>query len=225
MKNKSRKIILLSLVLLLSCTKDVSLSSVQERANQGSLEDQHRLGIWYGNGQKKGLIKNLNKSIFWYKKAAYKGYADSQFELANNYRDGIGLTQDLSKAIMWYERAAKKSHLRAARKLADIYSNRENSKFNKVKALYWMTECAENGDSTAQFILGRWYANGEITPRNYYLSYIWLDIANKIHHYDYIIYERNIAESKLTPDEISSARSASYSWSRGEAIQNYKSNK
>ena len=53
----------------------------------------------YANGE--GVIKDYEKAVEWFKKAAQQGYALAQFNLGVMYAKGDGVTQDMKKALQW----------------------------------------------------------------------------------------------------------------------------
>ena len=42
------------------------------------------------------------KAIYWYHRAAQKGHAASQYNLAYQYEHGLGIEIDLEQAVYWY---------------------------------------------------------------------------------------------------------------------------
>jgi len=52
--------------------KNEKLEQLKREAEQGSIEKQYELGLYYGEK------KDGNKSIYWYQKAAGKGHKAAQ---------------------------------------------------------------------------------------------------------------------------------------------------
>jgi TPR repeat protein len=48
----------------------------------------------------------MDKALFWYHKAARKGFSDAKLELGYYYENGIGVPRDETKAVQWYQSAA-----------------------------------------------------------------------------------------------------------------------
>lgn len=216
MYRKYKYLYLIASIILIGCADNDS--DIRIKAAKGDIKAQYLLATWYDNGSKEGIPKNHIKSAYWYSKAAEQGDAKSQHNLAKKYESGDGVTIDFNKAVYWHNKSAAQGHTPAQFSLSRIYADTDRNLYNGQKALFWMTKAAENGNSTAQFILGRWYSEGQFTEKNFYLAYIWFDIANKYDSYEYIAFEKHKAESKLTSEQLKKAREASYKWEKGQKI-------
>lgn len=73
-----------------------------------------QIGYFYYDGL--GVEKNLEKALYWTRRAAEHGDRDGQFNLAWFYEEGIGTEQDLEKAKYWYRKAALQDHNMAIKK-------------------------------------------------------------------------------------------------------------
>lgn len=62
------------------------------------------LGNCYRQGR--GVEKNLEKAVEWYRKSAEQGYDRGQYCLAGCYEKGEGVPIDKEKALQWYKKAA-----------------------------------------------------------------------------------------------------------------------
>ncbi len=87
-----------------------------EAANKGYDKAQYRLGFIYKNGLGIGLgvEKDLEKGLYWYKKAASQGHCKSQYSLRFCYINGIGIHKDTKKGVKLYIKSnpQKKAMLR-----------------------------------------------------------------------------------------------------------------
>jgi TPR repeat protein len=84
-------------------------TSLAQRGMQDWLarEDAERwcdLGHAYECGR--GVPKDEEQAVFWYRKAADQGDADAQFMLAVMYMDGRGVTHDPEEVIFWFSKSA-----------------------------------------------------------------------------------------------------------------------
>ena len=70
------------------------------------------------NGE--GVKKDESKAFSWWKKAAFRGHANSQYELANCFFNGTGTEKDVLQAYTWYQRASELGHSGARAKSMDI---------------------------------------------------------------------------------------------------------
>lgn len=61
------------------------------------------------------------KAIYWYHRAAQKGHAASQYNLAYQYEHGLGIEIDLEQAVYWYRRAANQGYGAAENNLGHLY--------------------------------------------------------------------------------------------------------
>ena len=68
-----------------------------------------------------GVEPDLTKAIEWYQKAADKGHALAQTNLAYFYLFGIGVTKDEKHAFELYQKAAKQNCAPALKSLAFMY--------------------------------------------------------------------------------------------------------
>ena len=64
------------------------ITTLINKANAGDASTQNELGICYGNG--KGVTKDLNEAIKWYRKVADQGHAEAQNKVGNYYFFGWG---------------------------------------------------------------------------------------------------------------------------------------
>lgn len=66
------------------------------------------------------MEKDLEKSLYWTKRAAEHGDRDGQFNLGWMYENGLGVGLDVKEALFWYEKAAAQEHDLAKEKLAEL---------------------------------------------------------------------------------------------------------
>lgn len=60
-------------------------------------------------------------SAIWFSKAASRGYADGQYNLAVQHEKGLGVKKDFTKAVKLYKQAAGKQHSAARNSLTTLY--------------------------------------------------------------------------------------------------------
>jgi TonB family protein len=73
-------------------------------AEQGIARAQNNLGVLYENG--KGVPKDINEALRWYRLAAEQGYAGAQNNLGLIYALGRAVPRDPLLAHMWFSLAA-----------------------------------------------------------------------------------------------------------------------
>ena len=93
------------------------------RAGQlGSVNAQRELGVMYATGEWSGP-KDLAEAARWYRLAAEKGHAESQYDLGFMLLLGEGGRKSVDEGLMWLDRAAEQEEYSAFRLLADCYEN------------------------------------------------------------------------------------------------------
>src|SRR5262245_25152453 len=78
----------------------------------------HNLAVLDADGGGKGA--NYQSAADWFRKAADRGIADSQFNLGILYARGIGVEQNLSESFKWFSLAAAQGDADAAQKRDDV---------------------------------------------------------------------------------------------------------
>jgi localization factor PodJL len=78
----------------------------------------HNLAVLDADGGGKGA--NYKNASQWFRKAADRGVADSQFNLGILYARGIGVEQNLAESFKWFSLAAAQGDADAVRKRDDI---------------------------------------------------------------------------------------------------------
>ncbi len=105
-------------------------------AENGDIRAQYAIGRMYEKGR--GVERNFETAIRWYRKAAEHGHADSEYRIAVGYAYGLGVKRDESKALSWLRRAANHGQKRAQKVLAQAYEEgRLGLKADPEQAKYW----------------------------------------------------------------------------------------
>lgn len=126
------------------------LRTIYNEAEAGHLKMQDKLGGIYQSGD--GVQKNMNKAIYWWRKAANLGYANSQYNLGFAYYSGY--LKPRSNAKLWFEKAAEQNHSLAQTNLGVIaWGEKDES-----KAIEYFKKAIKNGDITAAANLSGLYA-------------------------------------------------------------------
>jgi TPR repeat protein len=108
------------------------------RAGQlGSVNAQRQLGVMYATGDWSGP-KDLAEAARWYRLAAEKGHAESQYDLGFMLLLGEGGLKNIEEGLMWLERAGELGEYKAFRLLLDCYENGYcDVPVNAAKAALW----------------------------------------------------------------------------------------
>ena len=78
----------------------------------------HNLAVLDADGGGKGA--NYKSAAQWFRKAADRGVADSQFNLGILYARGIGVEQNLAESFKWFSLAAAQGDADAGHKRDDV---------------------------------------------------------------------------------------------------------
>lgn len=87
-------------------------------AEQGYPLAECQVGYFYYDGL--GVEKDLEKAVYWTRRAADHGDRDGQCNLAWFYEDGIGVERDMDMARYWYQKAALQNHDLAIEKCKEL---------------------------------------------------------------------------------------------------------
>lgn len=126
-----------------------------------------RIGLSYITG--KGVERDLDTAISWYKKAAEKGSVIALYQLGFCYDS----KQDHSQAIIWYTKAAEKGLPVAQFKLSEYYGKEKNAD----KEVYWLIKAGEQNYAPAQFRMGMILLNDKQYKKYEEGILIWLTRA------------------------------------------------
>ena len=98
--------------------------------------------------------------------AAKDGDADSQFNVALMYEQGIGITKDEKEAVVWYGKSAAQDNSAAQFNLGVLYENGRGTAVNFAKANEWYRKASVQGDPLAIGNLGMLYIRGQGVDEN-----------------------------------------------------------
>lgn len=114
----------------------------------------------------------------WFKKAAGRGYAKAQFELAEMYTAGQLGDDQRSNCIPWYLKAAAQGNADAQAKIAELHELYPNNELLKaVNPIDSLKQAAEQGELSAQFELARRYHSGDGVPKDATEAFKWMQKA------------------------------------------------
>jgi len=132
-----------------------------------------------------------------FRKAAFKGQADSQYNLAIMLYEGKGIARDKGEAIYWLLQSAEQGDVSAQYNLGVLYSTDKTlpdetpkmdhgvlyfevnprGKSNMQKAFDWYKKAAEQGHESSQLNLGVMYNQGRGVKRDYVEAAHWYEKA------------------------------------------------
>lgn len=121
---------------------DMGLDEKIEAAEGGNITAMTELAMLYLSGDEDEQIEpDPEKAVYWFRKAAEAGDANSMFNIGLHYAKGHGVERDFAQAVEWMKKAADAGDddapaaIEEYQKLADAY------------------EKAEAGDARAQAVL------------------------------------------------------------------------
>jgi TPR repeat protein len=98
--------------------------------------------------------------------AAKEGHADSQFNVALMYEQGIGVGKDEKEAVVWYGKSAAQGNAAAQYNLGVLYENGRGAEIDYAKAKEWYRKASVQGDALAIGNLGMLYVRGQGVKEN-----------------------------------------------------------
>ncbi len=159
----------------------------------------------YGTGRHP--LFSYNFTAEKYLKAAERGHAPAQFNLALMYDRGLGVPQDYVVALKWLRKAAEQGFVEAEFNLGNMYDNGLGVSSDNAEAVKWFRKAAEQGYASAQKNLGAKYGMGQGVPQSYSEAYVWSSVAVMSGN-DGAISNRDVAASQLSPDDLNVAQTS-----------------
>jgi len=146
--NSTKAMVELAKIMTNRSSKDFDLATgfnlFKSAADNGSVEAMSSVGLMYYYGDH--VEKDLEKSEFWYKKAAELGFSNAQYALGI-----INTKKEKDKAVFWLTEASNKNHPEAIRSLVMIY---EESSDTMPEAVIWARKGVELGINDLKPALG-----------------------------------------------------------------------
>jgi hypothetical protein len=121
--------------------------------------------------------QNVDKAIYWYRKAADQGNDLGQFNLGILYYEGKGVSQDYGKAFHWINKAAKQGFSKACGQLGTMYIFGEGVAVSLDKAYQYSLQAAKGGDSLGFYNIGQFYGQGVFLEQNDIQAYAHYSIS------------------------------------------------
>ena len=125
-----------------------SIRALHALAEQGNPEAQFNLGILYDQGR--GLPKDKQEAVRWYRRAAMQADTFAQNALGDNYWEGTGVPKDDREAVRWWRLAADKGFAPAQHSLGKLLAGGgQGVQVDKPQAYMWLRLSAAQGDDEA----------------------------------------------------------------------------
>lgn len=122
----------------------------QQVAQAGDATASYRIGQLYRQG--KGLrYRDFEKAVYWYQRAAGRGYVPAQYEVARLQFEGLMVPRDIDEMMFWLWRAALSGHSDSQVMLGCVYEYGEPGvAANYMEALKWYLVAAKSGPPDLQ---------------------------------------------------------------------------
>jgi TPR repeat protein len=146
-------------------------SIVQEMARKGHVFEQNQMGI--ASVLAISPDYNVKEAVSWFQRAAQRGYAPAQVNLAVMYSNGWGTRVDYGAALRWLHAAADQGFARAYYNLGILHLEGQGVRRDYDEAFRWFQKGADAGDSSAQTNVGYMYDQGLGCPRSPSTAALW----------------------------------------------------
>ena len=158
-------------------------------------------------GLKAYQANNLPLAYKEFLTAANDGHADSQFNVALMYEQGIGVSKDEKEAVVWYGKSAAHGNSAAQFNLGVLYENGRGTKIDYTKANELYRKASAQGDPLAIGNLGMLYMRGQGVKENkvagvaLLLVSAYLDSSPQNHAKQNILATRDLTSEMITDAE------------------------
>jgi TPR repeat protein len=184
-------------------------------ADRGNAVAQLKLGIIYARGE--GVAGDSVAALRWLAAAAEQGQSEAQFELGVAHRDGLGTPVDGKLAMYWFQRAANAGVPRACNAIGEMYLDHVDVPQDYAAALVWFLRGAQWDDADSLYNIGVRYLLGQGVIADKIEAYKWFDLAAAAglgELRDRAVDLRQAIGERLTPMQVSKAKSAAQDWLR-----------
>lgn len=153
---------------------------------------------------------NLPLAYKEFRESADAGHADSQFNVALMFEQGIGVKKDEKQAVEWYRKSAQQGNSAAQFNLGVLCENGRGTEVDFAKANEWYRKASVQGDALAIGNLGMLYVRGDGVKENKVAGVALLLVSTTLDRSPQNFARKNIAGTRgLTPAMIAEAQSLS----------------
>ena len=189
---------------------------VQQMAKQGHAFEENQMGL--ASVLAIGPDYSEKEAVKWFERAALRGYAPAQVNLAVMYLNGWGVPVNYGAAQYWLRAAADRHFARAYYNLGILYLEGNGVKRDNAEAFRWFEKGAEAGDSSAQSNLGYMYDQGLGCERNLANAATWYRKAAESGN---VLGENNLADLYLRGEGLPQDDHAAFTWFQKAAAQGH----
>lgn len=117
-----------------------NIDDARAAAEQGSPEDQYRLGLRYEQS-----AHDYGEAVRWYRMAAIQQHSEAIYRLCLLSDAGRGVLQDYQEALRWCRLAADHGHARAMFMIGTYFESGRGVPKDSIQAHQWYNLAAANG--------------------------------------------------------------------------------
>ena len=126
-----------------------NLEETMAAASRGDPAAANRIGVWYEKGQN-GLLRNHEKAVEWYRKAAQSGSVLAMHNLGDCYLNRVGVEFSPAKAYAWYKAAAEHGGAIGYEDIGKFFLKHGFGRPDRETAMVWLAAAAKQGRTKAQ---------------------------------------------------------------------------
>lgn len=146
---------------------------MEAAASKGHISSMSNLGLYFS--KKDNQIRNIERSICWFKKAALRNDGQSSFALYTIYSQSESKFFNGEKAIAWLRKSAELDYSRGLCTLGVRYMNGEFVKQDRTKATGLFSKAATKGNQVCIGNLAQSYYYGEGVEKDVCKAKHWLE--------------------------------------------------
>ena len=129
----------------------ISLYILRTIANSGNVAAQFTLGWMYEHGDDDNdVAQDYAEAATYFRRAAERGYAAAQYNIAMMHACGCGVAEDHTEAATWCHRAAAQGLPRAQNNLARLHEDGHGVPQDHAEAAIWFRLAAAQAYQPAQ---------------------------------------------------------------------------
>ena len=129
--------------------------TLEKHAQAGDPVAQRFMGAMYSSGR--GVPRNDEYAIDWFKKAATQGDLVSMHDLAVIYARAPGKLRNTGEALKWFRAAAEKGYARSQANLAYMLIEGDGTAQDLPQAKSWLDKAVAQHEPFGEFLLGKLY--------------------------------------------------------------------
>lgn len=174
-------------------------------AERGDPKMQARVANAYLEGE--DAPKDIDKAVYWLKKASAQGHSESSFQLAYIYSGYVAPGyKDSQMMVLHLQTAAEQGEGMAQSMLANMYAAGMNGLPKSLeKAVYWFRLACSNDDAMGFFGMGMLYAKGEGVDQDFIQAHRFLSRSEQL-GYEEAAPFRDQLEQLMTEAQLAEAR-------------------